>query len=90
MAVGKEKFRGDEKQVMEVLMSLQGVQAKGDGPLINYLLIAYSRIFHCLGQDFLPYMSAVMPFFIQCAQLEPAMTISTQSDYGTNEFDDNR
>ncbi|XP_070019237.1 uncharacterized protein [Nicotiana sylvestris] len=89
MAVGKEKFRGDEKQVMEVLMSLQGVQAKGDGPLINYLLIAYSRIFHCLGQDFLPYMSTVMPFFIQCAQLEPAMTISTQSDYGTNEFDDN-
>nr|XP_009770141.1 PREDICTED: importin-5-like isoform X3 [Nicotiana sylvestris] len=64
MAVGKEKFRGDEKQ-------------------------AYTGICHCLGQDFLPYMSAVMPFFIQCAQLEPAMTISTQLDYGTNELDVN-
>ncbi|XP_070044641.1 uncharacterized protein [Nicotiana tomentosiformis] len=89
MAVGKEKFRGDEKQVMEVLMSLQGLQAIGDGPLIVYLLIAYTGICHCLGQDFLPYMSAVMPFFVQCAQLEPAMIISTQSDYGTNELDDN-
>ncbi|XP_070019010.1 uncharacterized protein [Nicotiana sylvestris] len=90
MAVGKEKFRGDEKQVMEVLMSLQGLQAKGDGPLIIGLLTAYTGICHCLGQDFLPYMSAVMPFFIQCAQLEPAMTISTQLDYGTNELDVNR
>nr|XP_009770140.1 PREDICTED: importin-5-like isoform X2 [Nicotiana sylvestris] len=89
MAVGKEKFRGDEKQVMEVLMSLQGLQAKGDGPLIIGLLTAYTGICHCLGQDFLPYMSAVMPFFIQCAQLEPAMTISTQLDYGTNELDVN-
>ncbi|XP_019253057.1 PREDICTED: importin-5-like isoform X2 [Nicotiana attenuata] len=88
-AVGKEKFRGDEKQVMEVLMSLQGLQAKGDGPLIIDLLTAYTGICHCLGHDFLPYMSAVMPFFTQCAQLEPAMTISTQSDYGTNELDDN-
>ncbi|XP_070034901.1 uncharacterized protein [Nicotiana tomentosiformis] len=74
---------------MEVLMSLQGLQAKGDGPLIIYLLKAYTRICHCLGQYFLPYMSAVMPFFIQCAQLELAMTISTQSDCGTNELDDN-
>nr|XP_009770142.1 PREDICTED: importin-5-like isoform X4 [Nicotiana sylvestris] len=76
-------------QVMEVLMSLQGLQAKGDGPLIIGLLTAYTGICHCLGQDFLPYMSAVMPFFIQCAQLEPAMTISTQLDYGTNELDVN-
>ncbi|XP_075078379.1 uncharacterized protein LOC107817027 isoform X4 [Nicotiana tabacum] len=76
-------------QVMEVLMSLQGLQAKGDGPLIIGLLTAYTGICHCLGQDFLPYMSAVMPFFIQCAQLEPAVTISTQLDYGTNELDDN-
>ncbi|OIT34177.1 hypothetical protein A4A49_19073 [Nicotiana attenuata] len=86
MAVGKEKFRGDEKQVMEVLLSLQ---VKGDVPLIIDLLTAYTRICHCLGQNFLPYVSAFMPFFIQCAQLEPAMTISTQSDYGTNELDDN-
>nr|XP_033514870.1 importin-5-like isoform X6 [Nicotiana tomentosiformis] len=76
-------------QVMEVLMSLQGLQAKGDGPLIIGLLTAYTGICHCLGQDFLPYMSAVMPFFIQCAQLEPAVTIFTQLDYGTNELDDN-
>ncbi|XP_075077982.1 uncharacterized protein LOC107784223 isoform X7 [Nicotiana tabacum] len=36
---------------------------------------ACTRICNCLEQDFLPYMSAVMPFMIHCAQLEPDMTI---------------
>nr|XP_016460792.1 PREDICTED: importin-5-like isoform X2 [Nicotiana tabacum] len=63
-AGGKEKFREDAEQVMEVLISLQGLQTNRDDPPTKYLLI-----------DFLPYMSAVMPFMIHCAQLEPDMTI---------------
>ncbi|XP_060209818.1 uncharacterized protein LOC132636808 isoform X2 [Lycium barbarum] len=67
MAVGKEKFRDDEKQVMEMLMSLQ---AKVDDPTTTkYLLHACCRICECMGKDFLPYMNVVMPFLLQCAQL---------------------
>ncbi|MCD7465045.1 hypothetical protein HAX54_000438 [Datura stramonium] len=80
-AVGKEKFRDDEKQVMEVVMSLQGLQVKADDPATNYMLRACTKVCQCMGQDFLPYMSAVMSFSIQCAQLEPSMTISVESDY---------
>ncbi|KAJ0613193.1 putative armadillo-like helical, importin beta family [Helianthus annuus] len=38
MAVRKEKFRDDAKQVMEVLMSLQGSQMETDDPTTSYML----------------------------------------------------
>lgn len=38
MAVGKDKFREDAKQVMEVLMTLQGAQMEDDDPTISYML----------------------------------------------------
>ncbi|XP_019259685.1 PREDICTED: importin-5-like isoform X2 [Nicotiana attenuata] len=78
-AVGREIFREDAEQVMEVLMiSLQGLQVKGDEPPTAYLLRACAAICDCLGHDFLPYIRKVMPFIIQCAQLEPAITISVK------------
>ncbi|CAI9108164.1 OLC1v1007707C1 [Oldenlandia corymbosa var. corymbosa] len=86
MAVGKDKFRDDAKQVMEVLMSLQGSQMETDDPTTSYMLQAWARLCKCLGQDFLPYMSVVMPPLLQSAQLKPDVTItSADSD---NEIDD--
>ncbi|KAL6500045.1 hypothetical protein OROGR_027955 [Orobanche gracilis] len=86
MAVGKDTFKEDAKQVMEVLMSLQGSQMETDDPTISYMLQAWARLCKCLGQDFLPYMSVVMPPLLQSAQLKPDVTItSTDSD---NEFDE--
>ncbi|XP_059281070.1 uncharacterized protein LOC132034724 [Lycium ferocissimum] len=77
-AVGKEKFRDDEKQVMEMLMSLQ---AKVDDPTVTIeLLCACVRICECMGKDFLPYMNVVMPILLQCAQLN---TISMEQ-YNAN------
>ncbi|KAK9941431.1 hypothetical protein M0R45_018032 [Rubus argutus] len=80
MAVGKEKFRDDAKQVMEVLMSLQGSQMETDDPTTSYMLQAWARLCKCLGQDFLPYMSVVMPPLLQSAQLKPDVTITSADD----------
>ncbi|CAL1373149.1 unnamed protein product [Linum trigynum] len=86
MAVGKDKFRDDAKQVMDVLMSLQGSQMEADDPTTSYMLQAWARLCKCLGQDFLPYMSVVMPPLLLSAQLKPDVTItSADSD---NEIDD--
>ncbi|CAI8618633.1 unnamed protein product [Vicia faba] len=86
MAVGKEKFRADAKQVMEVLMSLQVSQMETDDPTTSYMLQAWARLCKCLGQDFLPYMEFVMPPLLQSASLKPDVTItSADSD---NEIDD--
>ncbi|KAK4780071.1 hypothetical protein SAY87_016177 [Trapa incisa] len=89
MAVGKEKFRDDAKQVMEVLMSLQGSGMESDDPTTSYMLQAWARLCKCLGQDFLPYMSVVMPPLLQSAQLKPDVTItSADSDNEIDESDD--
>ncbi|KMS98771.1 hypothetical protein BVRB_3g068480 [Beta vulgaris subsp. vulgaris] len=89
MAVGKEKFRDDAKQVMEVLMQLQGSQMEADDPTTSYMLQAWARLCKCLGQDFLPYMSVVMPPLLHSAQLKPDVTItSADSDADIDESDD--
>ncbi|KAG5569096.1 hypothetical protein H5410_058862 [Solanum commersonii] len=89
MAVGKDKFRDDAKQVMEVLLSLQGSQMETDDPTTSYMLQAWARLCKCLGQDFLPYMSVVMPPLLQSAQLKPDVTISSaDSDNELDESDD--
>eukprot|EP00256_Glycine_max_P068074 XP_025982669.1 importin-5-like [Glycine max] len=89
MAVGKEKFRDNAKQVMDVLMSLQQSQLDADDPTASYILQAWARLCKCLGQDFLPYMGFVMPPLLQSAQLKPDVTItSTDSDTEFDEDDD--
>ncbi|EFH68149.1 hypothetical protein ARALYDRAFT_314839 [Arabidopsis lyrata subsp. lyrata] len=83
MAVGKEKFMDDAKQVMEVLMSLQGSQLETDDPTTSYILCK------CLGKDFLPYMGVVMPPLLQSAQLKPDVIISSaDSDADIDDEDD--
>ncbi|KAG2546633.1 hypothetical protein PVAP13_9KG037200 [Panicum virgatum] len=77
MAVGKQKFKDDAKQVMEVLMTLQGSQMEADDPITSYMLQAWARLCKCLGQDFLPYMSVVMPPLLQSAQLKPDVSVTS-------------
>lgn len=89
MAVGKEKFRNDAKEVMDVLMTLQGSQMEADDPTISYMLQAWARLCKCLGLDFLPYMNVVMPPLLQSAQLKPDVTItSADSDNDIDDSDD--
>ncbi|GJZ65987.1 importin-5-like protein [Tanacetum coccineum] len=88
MAVGKDKFRDDAKQVMEVLMSLQGVQMETDDPTTSYMLQAWARLCKCLGQDFLPYMAVVMPPLLQSAQLKPDVIITSADSDNELESDD--
>lgn len=52
---------------------------------------AWARLCKCLGQDFLPYMSVVMPPLLQSAQLKPDVTItSADSDNEGEDSDDER
>lgn len=52
---------------------------------------AWARLCKCLGQDFLPYMSVVMPPLLHSAQLKPDVTItSADSDADIDESDDER
>lgn len=89
MAVGKEKFGADAKQVMEVLVRLQDDEPEEDDPTISYRLQAWARLCKCLGQEFIPYMHIVMPPLMQSASLKPDVTIrDADSDDEDGEEDD--
>jgi hypothetical protein len=60
-----------------------------DDPTISYMLQAWARLCKCLGQEFLPYMSVVMPPLLRSAQLKPDVTITdADSEDEGNESDD--
>ncbi|PRQ33130.1 putative TOG domain-containing protein [Rosa chinensis] len=80
MAVGKEKFRDDAKKVMEVLLSFQGSQMEPDDPTASCMLQICADLCKCLGQDFLPYMGAVMPPLLQFVQIKPVETVISAND----------
>lgn len=61
-------------------MNLQNSPMEDDDPTISYMLQAWARLCKCLGQDFLPYMSIVMPPLLHSAQLKPDVTIIDVDD----------
>ena len=54
------------------------------------MLQAWARLCKCLGQDFLPYMSVVMPPLLQSAQLKPDVTITSADSDNDIDSDDER
>uniref|UniRef100_A0A0A9CPZ9 TOG domain-containing protein n=1 Tax=Arundo donax TaxID=35708 RepID=A0A0A9CPZ9_ARUDO len=83
MAVGKDKFRDDAEQVVEILVALQGTPMGNDDPITSYMLEAWARLCKCLGQDFLPYMHFIMPPLLTSARLKPDVTVSDDDSIGT-------
>lgn len=76
MAVGKDKFGHDAKEVMEMLMTIQRSQIDADDLTMSYIFQGWERLCKCLGQEFLPYMSVVMPPILRSAQLKVDVTIA--------------
>ncbi|CAI7740685.1 unnamed protein product [Closterium sp. NIES-54] len=88
MAVGKDKFRADAKEVMQVLVSLQSAPMDDDDLTMSYMLQAWARLCKCLGAEFLPFMHVVMPPLLHSASLKPDVTISDIDDDTANDDDD--
>ncbi|XP_077237749.1 uncharacterized protein LOC143879304 isoform X2 [Tasmannia lanceolata] len=76
LAVGKDKFVQDAKEVMAVLMNLGTNVLDDDDPTAGYMLQTWAHICKCLGRDFLPYMSAVMPPLLQMVNLNPGVIVT--------------
>ena len=76
VAVGKEKFGADARQIMELLINTQHQTLDTDDPVIQHLHQAYTRIAKCLGEDFIPYLDFTIPPLLKSAAVEPDVTIS--------------
>jgi len=75
IAVGKEKFMEDAKQVMEILVTIQNGPLEADDPQTEFMLQAWTRISHCLGEDFIPYLKHVMPPLLKSAAINAGIRI---------------
>jgi hypothetical protein len=85
VAVGKDAFRSDAKEVMDLLLAAQqGVELEPDDPQISFMLQACGRICKCLGAEFRPYLPFVIPPLLKSAQIDPELHV-TDADYDEEE-----
>jgi len=84
MAVGRDQSREDAKRMMAMITQWQ---QDTDDPTFSYTLQAGARLCKCLGEEFLPYMDAVMPPLIKAASEENYFEV-TNEDEEDEENDD--
>ncbi|KAI9797958.1 MAG: hypothetical protein M1833_005014 [Piccolia ochrophora] len=67
LAVGKERMGQDALTLVQLLGGIQQAITDTDDPQSQYLMHCWGRMCRVLGQDFLPYLPAVMPPLIELA-----------------------
>lgn len=85
VAVGKEKFYADAKEIVQVLYAAQQTPMEPDDPLISFLLQAWARVCKALGQEFVPYLDVVMPPLLRSAALNPDLTVQGDDEDNTEQ-----
>ena len=78
MAVGKERFAKDAREVMDMLMQLQAGGFEDDDTTASYMQQAWTRLCKCLGRDFIQYLQVVMPPLLKSAQLKPDVQVTDE------------
>jgi hypothetical protein len=68
LAVGKERMGQDAITLVQILGNVQSGIVDDDDPQESYLLHCWGRMCRVLGQDFVPYLPAVMPPLLKLAQ----------------------
>ncbi|KAF2148970.1 ARM repeat-containing protein [Myriangium duriaei CBS 260.36] len=68
LAVGKEKMGRDAEQLVQILGAVQANVVDDDDPQASYLLHCWGRMCRILGQDFVPFLPAVMPPLLTLAK----------------------
>lgn len=67
LAVGKDRLGNDALALVQILGVIQNSITDADDPQAQYLMHCWGRMCRVLGQDFLPYLPAVMPPLMQLA-----------------------
>ena len=67
IAVGKEKFLPDAKEVLEMMLTVQATSNSSTDTALDYIVPACARICRAIGEDFLPYLQYIMPVLLERA-----------------------
>ena len=67
LAVGKERLGSDSMALVQLLATIQQGITDADDPQSQYLMHCWGRMCRVLGQDFVPFLSGVMPPLLELA-----------------------
>ena len=67
IAVGKDKFSKDAKEVLEMILTVQANSTSTTDAALDYIVPACARICRAIGEEFLPYLQYVIPPLVQKA-----------------------
>jgi hypothetical protein len=75
-----------------IVLDMIRIQAAGfdddDEDSYRYMTVAFSRLAECMGDDFAPYMKAVLPPIIETASMDVEVTVVPVDDDDEGEDDD--
>lgn len=80
LAVGKERMGQDALLLVQVLGTIQQNITDADDPQASYLLHCWGRMCRVLGQDFLPYLPAVIPPLTELAAAKADIQLLDDDD----------
>ena len=84
IAVGKDKFSKDAKEVLEMILTVQANSTSTTDAALDYIVPACARICRAIGEEFLPYLQYVIPPLVQKAMSKTDCQITDVLD---NEVD---
>ncbi|QIX00154.1 hypothetical protein AMS68_005671 [Peltaster fructicola] len=80
IAVGQERMGQDAINLVQLLGTIQNSLVDDDDPQANYLLHCWGRMCRVLGQDFIPYLPAVMPPLLKFAEAKADIQLLDSED----------
>lgn len=80
LAVGRERLGTDAVQLVQVLGRIQLTVSDPDDPQGSYLLHCWGRMCRVMGNDFLPYLPAVMPPLLELASAKADVQLLEDED----------
>ncbi|GAB7363350.1 hypothetical protein MBLNU230_g3631t1 [Neophaeotheca triangularis] len=80
LAVGKERMQQDALTLVNILGNVQHNLIDDDDPQESYLLHCWGRMCRVLGQDFVPYLPAVMPPLMKLASAKADIQLLDDED----------
>ncbi|KAF8250201.1 ARM repeat-containing protein [Wilcoxina mikolae CBS 423.85] len=80
LAVGRERLGTDAVQLVQVLGNIQNSVSDPDDPQGSYLLHCWGRMCRVMGNDFLPYLPAVMPPLLELASAKADVQLLDDED----------
>ncbi|KAJ3340538.1 hypothetical protein HDU93_006831 [Gonapodya sp. JEL0774] len=86
LAVGKEIFHAHAAEFCQLLLDTQTSITDSDDPQTHYLITTWARVCCVMGDDFVPYLTTVMPPLLKSASLKPDFTVLDADEDPSDHF----